>query len=147
MQTLSRSSILFSRQSKQWCSSDTRDTKRIVDRVWQLVRAGRVGEACDMSTGCGQCWRAATLGDGPQGGPIRLGTAALQVPISIAQFCRPLSHSQVRSSASISLIQTNKLRNDTQQEVYTLCLTNRLQNVYKGFSYTRLELFMALLQT
>lgn len=67
------------RQSQQWAEPDTKDTRRIVERVWQLVKAGRTSEACDMCRSCGQAWRAASIGGGPQGGSTALGAAAHQV--------------------------------------------------------------------
>lgn len=69
----------MARQGQQWAESDAKDTKRIVERVWQLVRAGRSSEARDMCRSCGQSWRAASLGEGPGAGPTNLGAAAQQV--------------------------------------------------------------------
>lgn len=76
------------RQGKEWTGADMKDTQRIVERVWQLVRAGRTTEACDMCRQCGQPWRAASLGGGPQGGPTPLGTAAQQVTSGLDD-CKP----------------------------------------------------------
>ena len=67
--------VTVARQGQQWADPDAKDTKRIVERVWQLVRAGRSSEARDMCRSCGQSWRAASLG----GGPTALGATAQQV--------------------------------------------------------------------
>lgn len=70
------------RQRRKWANPDAKDSKRITERVWQLIRGGRIAEACDMCRQCGQSWRAASLGGGYQG-PTPLGNVAIQVWISL----------------------------------------------------------------
>ena len=67
------------RQGKQWAEADVKDNARITERVWQLVRAGRMTDARELCMRCGQAWRAASLGGSFGPGPTPLGAAAVHV--------------------------------------------------------------------
>ena len=67
------------RQGKQWAEADVKDNARITERVWRLVRAGRMAEAQELCMRCGQPWRAASLGGSLGPGPTPLGVAAVHV--------------------------------------------------------------------
>ena len=72
-----RSRLRLCRQGKKWAGADASDGRAISERVWRLVRAGRLGDAKEMCRRCGQAWRAATLGS-PSAGPVVLGAVETQ---------------------------------------------------------------------
>ncbi|PNH12494.1 Nuclear pore complex protein [Tetrabaena socialis] len=58
--------------------SNARSQERILARVWQLLRAGRLPEALELCQQVGQPWRAAALGGGGPYGPVPVGATAAE---------------------------------------------------------------------
>ena len=89
--------VKCSRQGKQWTEADVKDNARITERVWRLVRAGRMTEARELCVRCGQPWRAASLGGSLGPGPTPLGAAAVQVSYSAStQHCLVSAHTCIK---------------------------------------------------
>ncbi|PSC76457.1 nuclear pore complex NUP107 isoform B [Micractinium conductrix] len=65
-----------SRQHKALHADDAKDEERLAARLFRLLRAGRVAEACQLCEAVGQPWRAASLGGGGVHGALPLGAAA-----------------------------------------------------------------------
>ncbi|GFR41433.1 hypothetical protein Agub_g2121 [Astrephomene gubernaculifera] len=59
-------------------AGNARSQERILARVWQLMRAGRLPEALELCQHVGQPWRAAALGGGGQFGALPVGSAAIE---------------------------------------------------------------------
>lgn len=65
-----------SRQQAALHADNARSEERLLARLWQLLRAGRVKEARALCVQCGQPWRAASLGGAGSYGPVPVGIAA-----------------------------------------------------------------------
>eukprot|EP00798_Chlamydomonas_sp_ICE-L_P004835 gene4835-34588_t len=64
------------RQSKALGRDSATGDERLMMRLWQLVRAGRVAEARTLCRQCGQPWRSVSLGGTGEYGPLPVGVAA-----------------------------------------------------------------------
>lgn len=65
------------RQGRGLQPDNARAEERLLGRLWQLVRAGRLQDARALCQACGQPWRAASLaGAAGDWGPLPVGLAA-----------------------------------------------------------------------
>ncbi|MEW5303207.1 MAG: hypothetical protein WDW36_005920 [Sanguina aurantia] len=64
------------RQMRSLHPDNAKAEARLMQRMWELIRAGRVAEACGLCTQVGQPWRAASLSGCGAWGPLPVGMAA-----------------------------------------------------------------------
>lgn len=69
----SKCHVFLCRQKSSLTPDSTRNEDALNAYLFQLVKAGRVREACSTCLEAGQPWRAASLQGGGPNGPIPLG--------------------------------------------------------------------------
>ena len=73
IQSAPQQGLLLYRTEACLTELDAANEARLLHRVWQRLRAGRVDDACQLCAQCSQHWRAASLGGAGLWGPMPLG--------------------------------------------------------------------------
>lgn len=68
-----------SRQQKSLAHENVQSQDKLILHVFELIRGGRLVDACQLCREAGQPWRAASLAGGGEAGPVPVGEATLQV--------------------------------------------------------------------